>query len=1188
MLKHIHFFSKHFCFWSLLSLALIISGMRFALTELKFFKTEIESQLTVHLGHKVSIDHINGVLNGIKPELALYNIKIHTQQADQADFQLQEVRLGLQLFNPFQYSWLEAIQLSIVGADLSIKRLKSGSITIQGLPQTEEEIQPTWLMQGRQFKLIDSDINWHDEKRNAAPIQLDHVNITIANRNDLHKINISMSLPETLGQSLRLVMRFTGDMFTPNSVDAELFVQGKGIQLAKVVTGRLPFDFSFIKGRGDFALWSTWKAAQMTELSGSILMDNVALTETTQVTNKKIQSAAKNIPIDQLKLQFKAQKKQQQWHLALKNVSLNAHQENLELTSLAFTLGYNTENDLEHIALNCPLLDLGRLSRLITLNQVLPKPLHQQIKKLAPQGMVKDLLFTAEPLEKHFAISGQLNNIHTLAFANTPGVDGLSLYIKGTEQQGKIYLSSQKLAFNAPKQFQSPLRFKHVLGELNWLQNIDSWELSSPMLALNTKDLKSHHQFKFKQPKNDNHNSFLDLKTAYYDGRDAKTIRNYLPKATINNPELYTWLENAFLAGSIKQGGLLFRGDLKNYPFRNHKGVFESLFNIHGLELNYDDHWPNATGVSARVRFFADSLNVNVYKGMAQQLTIDHARVNINSFAYSKSLSITGESHGSIAAGLHFLKQTPYQEQTNTVNQLVDIQGLFSSKLDLEIPLKNSPTKINIGVNIAEAQAQVASADLQFSNIKGQFNISEQGILSEHLTADTLGYPVNIQIDNQAERTKIILAGKTDITHANKQLPNQAWSHLTGATDYQVQLNIPSDGNKNTQFALSTELKGIAIDFPPWSKTQVQSHPFKLKLSLNNDGINAFSAHYKPASKPDHNLDISLNKIHPNWQGLFHSSIASGSVFIPIGLNKYSEISLLCDHLNLSALEKLNFNDKKGTYAIHNFPSTKLEVQKLYWNKHNLGKLSLLTQPADEGVYIKQLKLDSPLHNLSLSGLWALENERYQTSIQGQLLSQDFGQLLSQFSLSDNIERATADFKFSLNWADAPHAFSKNLVSGEVEAELLDGQILGVNPGLGRILGALDIWKLSKRLRFDFSDVTEKGLSFSTIKGTASISHGLAKTKNLFIDAMPAEIHITGTTHLETEKIDLLATVQPKYPIAGTIIGDITNAITEAFIGKQKTGGVFLNLLYKIKGTWSQFDMDRQFNPALDDALKKK
>ncbi|MBW6452716.1 MAG: hypothetical protein K0A92_02900, partial [Methyloprofundus sp.] len=72
----------------------------------------------------------------------------------------------------------------------------------------------------------------------------------------------------------------------------------------------------------------------------------------------------------------------------------------------------------------------------------------------------------------------------------------------------------------------------------------------------------------------------------------------------------------------------------------------------------------------------------------------------------------------------------------------------------------------------------------------------------------------------------------------------------------------------------------------------------------------------------------------------------------------------------------------------------------------------------------------------------------------------------------------------------------------------------------------------------------------------------------------------------DTKQINLSATVLPKFPIAGTIIGNVANSVTKTFTGDEHAGGLLLSLLYKITGTWENFSVDRQFDRATPGPLK--
>lgn len=1168
MIKHIKIGSIRVLFWTLLIFAISISGLRFALFELNYFRTGLEHQLSEQLGAPVTIGKMSGVLNGLKPELALHHIQVHSQKNNDTDLLLQEIHLGFDLVTALHEPLLEALQISLIGAKLSVKRTKIGGIAIQGLPHKEDDEQPAWLMQGKQYKLIDSDINWQDEKRNALPVELKHVNISIYNHDQQHKIFITTDLPESLGESLILSMTFSGDIFTPAGIEAKLFAQGKNIQLDKIITGDLPFDLAIIQGRGDFSLWSSWHAAQMTKMSGSLHLAKTAIKST----------AAQPFLIEQLDLQFNLQQQQEKWLLAIENSVLNSQNINFGLSQLAVALEHNSEGELTQIALNCPRLNLGRLNKIATLNKALPTNLQQTLEALNITGEVKDLLFLANLPEQTFSIDGQLDQINIHAMDKFPGIKGLSLHITGNEQQGEIQLSSQNLTLNAPSLFRTPLDFTLALGELQWQQLAEHWVINSPMLELKNAHLALRNKLQLTLPKNEQA-PFMSLQSSF-DIYDASKTPDFLP-AGILEKDLVSWLDSAFLAGHVEQGGILFRGALPDYPFIHQEGAFEVLYDAQDVVLNYAPDWPNVSGLAGQAHFFAESMEFNLHHGQANGASIKQAKVSIDSFTSSDYLDIQGSVNGNFTQAIDFLKQSPFKTETTTVSELLNIQGLFDVDVDLKIPLKKVPLKIDLVLKTEKSQGKIIPAELSLTEINAEFHITETNITSNKLTAKTLGFPISAKIKSNAKGTFAAITGLTDIPHLSRQLPNQLWDYFSGTSHYQVTLDIPGDSSRSCKIQLNSDLKGINIDLPPFSKPDHQAHPFNLNLEVGESGITSFNASYENRLSPNNRVAIKLKKIAPHWQGLVQSPIASGSVFIPIEFNKQADMSFLLNKLDLSALQKINVKESNSPFAIQNFPALKLQSQSLYWQDVNLGKLELLTQPAPDGLLIKKLAVSSAKNQLSLMGKWLQQGSSNKTAIKGTLLSENFGQLLRQNHLSENLINTTTDIQFAFNWADAPYAFSSTNLSGDLDLHMTNGRILGVNPGLGRILGALDIWKISKRLRLDFSDITEEGLSFSEIIAKINLDKGLVRSNNFHINAMPATIDLSGTTHLDTKQINLSATVLPKFPIAGTIIGNVANSVTKTFTGDEHAGGLLLSLLYKITGTWENFFVDRQFNRAV-------
>lgn len=1179
MIKRLQHALIQLLFWALITVAISVNLLRLTLAESNFFRTTLENSLSQHIGQKISIEHMSGALNGFKPRLALYNVKFYSPHTPLPELQFKEIRLGLHLFNALQHSLITALQVSIVGAQLTIKRLPSGKITLQGFSSNNSQ-QPTWLMFGNQYRLIDSTILWHDEQHHASLIQLNHVDMTLANVGQQHHLSVSALLPELWGQSFDLKMRFTGTPFLPETLNGQMFVQGKNIQLAQLMIDNPPDDINISQGQGNISLWSDWKASKITNMSGSAVINDAKL------SSEYISSFA----INHLDFTFKLQKHPHQWKLALNDISLNSQEIDLAIPSFAIGLIGKTKNK-QHFAFSCPHLDLTQLSAILLANEFLAPNTQENLRALALKAQAENLLLVTNPEDKKFAFSGQLHQIHTQVVQQIPSIKGLSLFFKGSETQGEMQLASSKLSLLSPQHFRAPLQFKHLLGKLYWQQGTDLWTLNSPFLTLETEHFKLNNAFQLTFPKNNISAISMNVRSAIENFQDIANLQHYLPAHLIHSDTFINWFDQAFRSGSMSRGNLVFRGKLRDYPFVNNEGVSEAILHADNVDFSYAHHWPSAKKLQADIRFFSDSLAVNIYQGSIHQATIDQAAVTVDSFTQHTPVTINAHIHGALDQVVGFLSHSPLQDKMAQLNQQLNMQGKFSADLDLEIPLIPSQTpQIKITAFPHDAQVKMAKISLPITKINGTVHITDTSIISDPLTAHMLSFPLEATLDSTLSRTTLELFGQANIQHLAEQYPHQLWKQLDGTSFYQARVIIPHHSEDHTTFQLITDLEGMAINLPFLIKPKKEARPFSLYAGLDDSGINMLSINCEDHLVPKNSLDIKLKKslATSRWQGLIHSPIASGSVLIPIKFNAQSKIGLFLDTLDLSTLKNIPPQNNHSIFNAIDLPSIHIESHTTYWQGYDLGKLSLVTSPSSSGLKINKFQIISKLDQLMLSGHWHQNKDHNTTDITGNLLSKNFGKLLKNLTISENIVNTVADIDFSFSWSDSPHHLSKDTLNGTIIPHLTQGRFLGINPGLGRVLGALDTQKLFQRLRFDFSDITQKGLSFSEITANIFMNQGLASTQNFEINAMPAKINLIGSTHLASETIDLRATVLPKLPIAGTIIGHVSNAVSESLSGHQHAGGLIVSLLYKIKGTWENFSVNRQYSPAFPQSIKKE
>jgi len=115
-----------------------------------------------------------------------------------------------------------------------------------------------------------------------------------------------------------------------------------------------------------------------------------------------------------------------------------------------------------------------------------------------------------------------------------------------------------------------------------------------------------------------------------------------------------------------------------------------------------------------------------------------------------------------------------------------------------------------------------------------------------------------------------------------------------------------------------------------------------------------------------------------------------------------------------------------------------------------------------------------------------------------------------------------------LNWQGSPAKFDSSGMKGDYDLTIKDGNFPKVNADKGRIFGLLNINTLSRRLRLDFEDVFDEGLSFDKLEATGSISNGNIHIGEFYIYAPSVFVESQGKVNFKDETYDLELKVSPQ------------------------------------------------------------
>lgn len=256
------------------------------------------------------------------------------------------------------------------------------------------------------------------------------------------------------------------------------------------------------------------------------------------------------------------------------------------------------------------------------------------------------------------------------------------------------------------------------------------------------------------------------------------------------------------------------------------------------------------------------------------------------------------------------------------------------------------------------------------------------------------------------------------------------------------------------------------------------------------------------------------------------------------------------------------------------WPPLHLQIDQLVWHEVELGQLQLETQKTPGHYKLSRLRWLAPGRELTLTGEWNHRWGHRQTQIRGDLRLDGLEQTLSLLGWPGKVRDTPARFDFDLAWPGGPQQFATEHLGGQVAVDLGKGGLPAIDPGLGRVLGLLNLDTLWRRLNFDFSDLFGKGLAYDSVKGRLRLDQGQILTEGLLIDAVPARILISGRAGLVEHDLDQTVTVIPhtsaSLPIAGVLAGG--PAVGAAVLVAQQLIGDKVDTMaashYSVKGPW--------------------
>lgn len=382
----------------------------------------------------------------------------------------------------------------------------------------------------------------------------------------------------------------------------------------------------------------------------------------------------------------------------------------------------------------------------------------------------------------------------------------------------------------------------------------------------------------------------------------------------------------------------------------------------------------------------------------------------------------------------------------------------------------------------------------------------------------------------------------------------------------------------NAGAAIVPETPGLTVvaHLPRWTLAASPDLP-EAPLSATGTGLNQIDARIDElliAGQVFPNVALHARREPGGLHIALDGKMLAGHVIAPDQPTSQQPVSVELQRLYLRRVSD-NAATGKAESDPRQLPPLVLTADDLRLNDAALGQLRLTALPQSDGACRIDLNVRSEQQQISASSEWRRTLVGYASRLQATLHSPALGETLAAFGYPGmGIARGKTEAELIAQWPAALADVALDRIDGALSFQVGPGQLLDIDPGVGRMVGLFNVQNLIRRLSLDFSDLFQPGMGFDQISGVITFKHGQAYTDNLQIDAPAAQIQVQGRIGLQTRDYDQRITVTPQLggalPLAGALAGGpaVGAAVFLAERLLQKGIEQVTRYRYALKGSW--------------------
>lgn len=1162
----------------LITTAVIFSVLRAALPYATGYKNEIQQELSAQIGLPVEINSIDAAIHWFSPRLKLIGVSVYDEKNKVPLFNFREAFVELDVIASIVRGEIIVDDVGLIGADLSIEKLSGDKWLLQGIEfgsdgESELPEQFLYMLQNADYLLHDSNIYYQDHTGEKLNLNLLDVNIDVRNNFNNHDIKFSMNLLESYGRDLAVVANLHGDI---DSLEGDVYIDANELNISQW-NNKLNISDTFqTDGVVDIKLWVTVEGSKIKTMFTQLAAKNLQLVNNETGKSWRTKYLSTNLRfVDDEGLRsvavsdfYYGEELKPAW---VKPVTVLAHEDDENYYLSADFLRLQDLPVIAEVFLNeRQLKDLEKIKAyhvkadVYNLNLLLPK-------EMAAQNMLENASLEFSLID--FSMINEAGDI------DISGIDGTAHY---ANMHADIDIQSIDAKVILNNLFREPLFAETIRGKVN-LDYIDNnWRLASDRLQIKTEHINTFTRMDARISSAEE--IFVDAQTDFYEA-DGKYTSRYLPVG-IMSPGLVKWLDMAITDAYVPSGSFLLHGKLKDFPYKDNNGVFQVVFPVQDVKMQFLENWPSLIDTSATVKFNNQSLQVTDVKGKTLNAALSGGLVDIKNLA-EPHLTVITDAHAGNDDIQSYIWNSALDDVLGDTMRLLQFEGDSDLKLKIDVPLYKEEVDVAIDghIDFINTELYYPALGYEITAINGALDFTGDSVFADSMNAVMHGEDVTINAFTRDGKTGREVVFHLDaVMGADYLLQRYEWipvDWFSGKSLWAVDLELPYDPvDYLVSIKANSSLENVVLQV---SDKVSKSGNSKVDLSLDIKVLENQGLHVKakaglndPAGTGDKDIfDVFASRDGKHvWNFDIDSKYIAGQGAFTEGLGKETQVKLDLANIDLHALFYTKDNTGSKPFRPRNLPPLNWDAEKVIWGDWVFTDVRVETNWHEHGMLINTLAMKGPAMTFDARGTWLTSwRDVHETVLEGTITSSNIGQTLTGLGFERSINRGQYKAEFNSKWPAEPYALSWANMKGKTTFEMQDGEILEADPGTGgRLLGLLNIFKLTNRLTLDFDDVTREGFSFDSINGEFEFVNGDGSLKNFDVSAPAADINMFGSVGMVKRDYGLLMRVKPHTDTltfaGGTLLGGVVVGAGLALIQKIFDLGVIGHNVYSITGSW--------------------